>query len=299
MPENTADFDIPKPLDADKPPSLENSVGSAFDRIDELFGAIDLSQLAVPGGSDGKLVIVKDGAAAYKAMSGDGTIDEDGVFQLGSKVVGTNELGDKAVTGAKVDDETIALAKLVKALGLTEGYFADGAVTGSKVAKVAREALGLDGGGEVRRGKAIIATEQSRSNAAYGTLTTPDQVSVVLPTDGLINIAYSAMVKASMATTINMALFIGADQLKFDNNEAAPVVQQAQFGGTGWRHARTVANGIEAGAEGYAGDVTTGQVITPVTVFAAAGTYAVSVQWKGNGNMTAKNRSLRVWTTGF
>lgn len=122
MPENTADFDIPKPVDGDSPPSLEASVGPAFDRIDELFGAIDLSQLVVPGSSDGKLVVVKDGAAAYKAMSGDGTIDEDGVFQLGAGVVGATELGAKAVTAAKVDDAAI-----------TEAKHGDGSATSRKV----------------------------------------------------------------------------------------------------------------------------------------------------------------------
>lgn len=137
MPENTVPFNIEKPLVGDVA-NIETATHPALDRINELFGAINLSQLVVPGSSDGKLLIVKDGAAAYKAMSGDGTIDEDGNFQLGSKVVGTSELGDKAVTGAKVDDETITLGKLVKALGLTEGYFADGAVGPNKLAAAAK-----------------------------------------------------------------------------------------------------------------------------------------------------------------
>lgn len=107
------------------------------------LNAINLSQLvADPGGADdGKLVIVKDGAAAYKAMSGDGTIDENGSFQLGSKVVGTTELGDKAVTAGKLDDGavtagklgagSVTLAKLAEAL--TEAYIGDGAVTSRKI----------------------------------------------------------------------------------------------------------------------------------------------------------------------
>lgn len=74
--------------------------------------AIGLDQLVIPGSSDGKLVVVKDGGAVLAAMSGDATFDEDGVLQLGSKVVGTNELGDKAVTGAKVDDGTLGDGKL-------------------------------------------------------------------------------------------------------------------------------------------------------------------------------------------
>lgn len=106
-----APHEIPYYLGGDKPPDMAVVTKAMADRTHARLGAIDLSQLVVPGGSDGKLLIVKDGAAAYKAMSGDGTIDEDGVFQLGAKVVGTNELGDKSVTPAKVDDGAVTAPK--------------------------------------------------------------------------------------------------------------------------------------------------------------------------------------------
>src|SRR5690349_13617822 len=100
----TADFEIPYFLDDDAPPNMATVTKAIADRLELLLAAVDLSQLVVPAVSDGKLLIVKDGAAAYKAMSGDGTIDEDGNFQLGAGVVGTNEVGAKAITPAKVDD---------------------------------------------------------------------------------------------------------------------------------------------------------------------------------------------------
>jgi hypothetical protein len=106
--------EIPYFLDGDLPPSMATVTKAMADRL----------QLLLPSGtkSDGRLVIVNSGAPAYKAMSGDATIDKEGSLQLGAGVVGSNELAAKAVT----------LAKLAEALGLTEGYFADAAVTSRK-----------------------------------------------------------------------------------------------------------------------------------------------------------------------
>lgn len=138
----TPDFEIPYYLDGDAPPNMATVTKAMADRLEALHGAIDLSQLVVPGSSDGKLVIVKDGAAAFIAMKGDGTIDEEGNLQLGSKVVGTNELGDKAVSTAKVDDKAVTEAKLgdsaattakIKDGAVTEPKLSDGAVTSRKI----------------------------------------------------------------------------------------------------------------------------------------------------------------------
>jgi hypothetical protein len=85
------------------------------DKIQEKYNAIDLSKLVVPGGAgdDGKIAIVKDGNLSLRAMKGDGTIDEEGVFQLGKAVIGNNELGPKAVRGSNIDDGTIGSSKLL------------------------------------------------------------------------------------------------------------------------------------------------------------------------------------------
>src|SRR3954452_24168522 len=76
----------------------------------------------------------------------------------------------------------------------TGNLSASAGVTGTQLdAPTVLDKLGLSSASTTRRGKSIIATTESRTNTAYGTLTTPDRVSsIVLPTDGLITIAYQA-----------------------------------------------------------------------------------------------------------
>lgn len=173
--------------------------------------------------------------------------------------------------------------------------------------------LGLSQTGTVRRGKSIIATEESRTNTSYGTMTTPDQVSsVVLPTDGLIFIAYKALWKESVDGAALAAIFIGANQLKIAAPSGAPVVQEPTCTGAANTYAHLCTNsqgGLTSGGGSTAvgSDVTTGQAIYNgvssggfVSIFAAAGTYDVSVQFKASsGSVTAKERKLWVWTIGF
>lgn len=76
--------------------------------------------------AEGKILIAQPGdVARFKAMSGDVSINKDGVTQIGNSKLATGMYQDKSIT----------LAKLAEALGLTEGYFADGAV-GSRKAKL-------------------------------------------------------------------------------------------------------------------------------------------------------------------
>jgi hypothetical protein len=190
---------------------------------------------------------------------------------------------------------------------------------------------GFTGGSDVRRGKSIIATTESRSSASYGLLTTPDRVqNVILDTDGLILVAFQATWQESVDGAAHAAIFLGANQLKYTTvDNASPSAQEASIAGG----ATTVAKdmvlascdfglksndgyGSPSGAT-YAGDVTTGQVVgggRGITtggamqfgrfgachIFAAAGTYDISVQFKASsGSVTAKNRKLWVWTLGF
>lgn len=173
--------------------------------------------------------------------------------------------------------------------------------------------------------KSIIATEQSRENTAYGTLATPDEVTVVLPENGLIVVAYQAVWENTIASAGRAALFIGSQQLKL-SVRGNPEVQAAP-GGTG-----TEQNDLVTGAAGLFSSkvseptssvVTTGQVLGagtfgaetfrtaigaggpeaaekfvagPCYVYAAAGTYKVSVQFKASsGQITVKNRKLWAW----
>ena len=53
--------------------------------------------------------------------------------------------------------------------------------------------LALGPGG---RGKCVIAASEARTNTAFGTLTTPDQITgIVMPTDGLVLVGYEARSK--------------------------------------------------------------------------------------------------------
>jgi hypothetical protein len=182
---------------------------------------------------------------------------------------------------------------------------------------------GFNEGANVRRGKCIVPGTDVRSNAAYGVMTTPDQVAgVVLPSSSLLHVAYQATWQESVSGAARAAVFIGANQLKQAfSGQAAPIVQAASIGGTnvnrnyplgsspiGLVSKQTIADPEAA----YTGDVTTGQILggghSPFdsanyfwgffTVFGvAAGTYTVSVQFKASsGLVTASARSLWVWT---
>jgi len=153
----------------------------------------------------------------------------------------------------------------------------------------------------------IIATEESRTNTAFGTLATADEITnVVLPTNGLMAIGYVALVKESVSTAGRAAIFLGANQLKKVGG-TTPVVQEAELFGTGtFQTLATQADGLDRG-EGTS-FVTTGQVLAHnrgtglgglCYVFAASGTYNVSIQYKAtSGSVTAKERKLWVGVLG-
>jgi hypothetical protein len=179
------------------------------------------------------------------------------------------------------------------------------------------------------RKKSIIAATESRTNTTYGKLATPDQVTVVLPTDGLIKLLFQATWQESVAGAARAAIFIGANQLKVAVGSGAigvgaeaALVASAATVNRDWPLA-SCPGGLMSGTGGGAahpGDVTTGQVVGILEnspdaevggstglsmgngfyggacyVFAAAGTYVVSVQFKASsGSVTAKNRKLWV-----
>jgi hypothetical protein len=208
---------------------------------------------------------------------------------------------------------------------------ADGSLTQEELGQALRELLGVNGGGQVRRGKSIIATEETRTNVAFGTLTTPDRVqNVVLPTDGLMVVAYQAMWKASVASAAEAAIFLDNVQTVEQTTQAGsgdPLTSEA-FLGSGYtvnqyKVLASWAGGLASAHNrtstvAYNGDVATGQpvgggmqpdsagptgfhnVYGPCFLFADAGAYDVSVQFRSSsGSVTAKNRKLWVWTLGF
>jgi hypothetical protein len=146
----------------------------------------------------------------------------------------------------------------------------------------------------------VIATEETRENVAFGTLTTKDEIaSVVLPENGLMLIGYIANFKSSVSAAGRAAVFIGANQLS-----ASGAAQQALSVGTGFRRLHTAWGGLTVGPNENAW-LTTGEILgSPLeagfaVVFGAAGTYTVSAQFKAtSGSVTAKERKLWVATLG-
>lgn len=181
------------------------------------------------------------------------------------------------------------------------------------------------------RGKSIIATTESRTNVAYGTLTTPDQVTVTLAADGLLKVLFQATWQESVASQGRAAIFLDNTQVHTARGALVNAVQQAATL-TGIANQDRPLFSIPIGlgtmsdttAGAYPGDVTTGQVVgaaapsgntTPISwidgtsnagsingfgggpcyIFAAAGTYTISVRFKSaSGSVTAKNRKLWV-----
>jgi hypothetical protein len=173
--------------------------------------------------------------------------------------------------------------------------------------------LGLTEGGIVRRGKSIIPTSELRSISSYGLLPTPDRVQgVVLPIDGLLVVAYQALWRNDIASGARAAIFIGANQVTMagSSGTGAPAGQEAtgpsQTNTTNVLATSSFGGLLNSPNTANATEVTTGQLIGPnnscglAYIFAAAGTYDVSVQFRAppGGGVTVNNRHLWVWTMG-
>ena len=115
----------------------------------------------------------------------------------------------------------------------------------------------------------VISTEESRTNTAYGTLTTPDEVTeVVVPENGLIMVGYQATWKESVKEAARAAIFLGSNQLKVALTNSGSLATQAAATGSTATVDRKVAlastaMGLVSGTTGsaYAGDATTGQAV--------------------------------------
>jgi len=153
-----------------------------------------------------------------------------------------------------------------------------------------------------------IATEESRTNVAFGTLTTADEIKeVVLPENGLIAIGYIAVWKSSGAATARASIFLGSSQIKRTGATAPEGIETAGTGTNEFSQLTTApGTGLTATTSGTS-LVSTGQVLgNNITgaggmcyVFAAAGTYNVSIQFKSaSGSVTVKERKLWVGVSG-
>lgn len=164
-------------------------------------------------------------------------------------------------------------------------------------------------------GKSIIATEQSRTNTAYGYLATEDKVpGIVLPTDGLIFVSFWAVWKESVTGAARAAIHLGSNPIVLAEAGDDPFANEAQIGGTADRYVPLVsdpARGLVSTTGGAGTDPSeTGQLVAfmagssffggTAAVFADAGTYEVGIKTKSSsGSVTMKDRRLRVWSVAF
>lgn len=151
----------------------------------------------------------------------------------------------------------------------------------------------------------VIATEQTRESATFGTLPTADLIKEVkVGAKGLLRVGYSARFKSSVSAAGKASIFLGANQFRIYTTE--PKTQQASTVGTTFRQLSTCSGlGLATSTSGEAtgADVTTGQLISSgleggmAELWLAEGTYEVSIEFKAtSGSVTAKERRLWVET---
>ncbi|MBJ7348629.1 MAG: hypothetical protein JHC87_08685, partial [Thermoleophilaceae bacterium] len=209
------------------------------------------------------------------------------------------------------------------ALDVTATELGDEIVNEEKLTDGVLRKLGLTDTEAVRRGKSIVAPEELRTSTAYGLMPTPDRVqNIALPSDGLIAVLYEATWKQGSSSTGSAAIFVGSSQLQTRVNNNASLVAQSALceGGDNIRALLVSYPGGLMGSGGASGTSvpvpsTTGQPVAgcigstsqntqqlggPCYIFAAAGTYDVSIQFKStSGGVWVRDRKLWVWTMDF
>lgn len=160
--------------------------------------------------------------------------------------------------------------------------------------------------------KKIVETEEAVESTSFVRMPTVDEVTgLVLPANGLIAIGYQAMWAETVLNTAAATVFLGANEIKAAvTSKTAPqagtegVAVNVGEGSAGEFNTLTTRSGglLNLKNPGYTGDVTTGQVLGAHAeggvfyVFAAAGTYTVSIRFKSSsGKVKAKNRKLWAW----
>lgn len=157
-------------------------------------------------------------------------------------------------------------------------------------------------------GSVSITASQTTVSSTPTLLTTPDQVTgIILPTNGLIMVGYQATWSASGGSTAEAQIYLGSNGVQYANMSTSdsPTIQVATMSSGEPSPLTTSAAGLTTSTDGgpYTGDVTTGQILGtgnlggPCYIFAAAGSYAVSVRFLNSGSIgttTVSNRKLWV-----
>ncbi len=224
---------------------------------------------------------------------------------IGAAQIATSLVADDAITDAKLRDDAVTDANRA----VTTNHVRDGAITSEKLGSTLAGYLGINTTSSIRRGVSSIATNQTTTSTTYTTLSSVDEVqSVVVPTNGLLIIHFSALWKLVGATNAGKAtIFVGADQIKDWTADAAPTVVEATLPASGDNYGI-----LTTGATGFnvisspttdSTSVTTGTIVRPLEIGVAAGTYTVQVRYAVNaaagGTLNVKERTLRVDTEGY
>lgn len=151
-----------------------------------------------------------------------------------------------------------------------------------------------------RGGMSKIATSQTRTSTAYGFLGTPDRVQGIdAPDGGLILIQFSCEWSQTVASAAAATLLVGSTGVGSTAGASASLALKPM--GTG------ISSGGVAGLidQPIIGNNLAYILAVPIDSLGiggaiAPGTYDVGVQFKAtSGDVTARNRLLRVWTREF
>lgn len=211
--------------------------------------------------------------------------------------------------------------------------WANGNIDASNMTAAGAQAVGANQSAQTVKGSSIVATTQTTTSTSFTTLGTPDQVSsVVLATAGLLRIWYQATWVTSSNGTAQAAIFVGSNQLKVNNNLGVATATTSAFQtSTANQIVSSYPGGLISTNAAAGSDVTTGEAIGvlygtgsdngniifngsqyaiqsgvnaynggPCDIFAAAGTYTISVQFLiSTGTLTVSNRRLYVQAISF
>ena len=151
--------------------------------IENVIKALEVKRLKTAGAGDAKklLIVSNTGEPVWRAMSGDATISELGVIEIGGEKVSTPELAALCVTEAKVALEAIGTGTL-KALAVTAAKLAAECVETGKIknlavtaAKIANETI----------------TEEKLATGAAGSR-------IMKPTSGRVGVASEAEINSEV-----------------------------------------------------------------------------------------------------
>jgi hypothetical protein len=188
----------------------------------------------------------------------------------------------------------------------------NGSLDGDNLTATTASRLGLSSSSITRSGVLAIVTQETRTSATYGLMTTADRIqNVALPTNGLLHVLYQAEWWETVAGAARAAIFIGTDQLRAlgGASDGAPIVQEALKGGGSVGTSSPLGTN-SSGLSGQGGSVAFARgsmlpviaggdnagAFGAVVLEAPAGTYTVSIQFKASsGDVVVRNRKLRVW----